>query len=87
LAANLGAGAAELLGAGSLVDEASEALTAFLGRTTLAAICAAGAAGLGLGLAAVADEPAHPRDGGQPTTQKGTGEQAQRPTPRHGGAS
>jgi hypothetical protein len=64
--------------------DADEASTAFLGVTTLALIATGAAAGggQGLGLAAVAGEPAHPRDGGYRTTNKGTTEQAQCPASR-----
>ncbi len=64
-----------------------QALTAFLGVTTLSLIGTRTATGGSLGLAAVAGEPAQPRNGRYRTTQKGTAEQSQRPAPRNAAVS
>jgi hypothetical protein len=67
--------------------DADEALTAFLGDTTLALIGTGAAARGGLGLAAVTGEPAHPRDGGYRTTNKCGAEHPKRFAPRNGAVS
>jgi hypothetical protein len=77
--------AAEPVGARGCVGEAGVAFAAFLGSTAFT-LTSAGAARKCLGLAALAGDPAHARDGGQRATKQRAGEQAQRPAPRHAGA-